>query len=148
MTEGDVDGRHSADGSDQGGNNPSLMTKSPPSYNQSERSLHSQTSSSSAQHRPSASFSNFNFYSTNSQAPQLGPLSAKVPPVTDKSVRDAALSLQQFSAPRADDPAAKLADNAPANQSVTDEEAIVYSQTRMLQDPTGRLRAYNAMTSE
>jgi hypothetical protein len=144
MTEGRLDDRRSANESDQGGKNPSSMTKSPPSYEQPPQSLFSQTLSSSAQ-RPLASFGNFNSQSSNSQNPQPGSLPAKGPQVADKSVRDAALSLQQFSAPRPDNAAAKVADDAPVHPFVMDEEAIVYSQTRMLQDPTGRLRMYYVM---
>lgn len=81
----------------------------------------------------------YHFLPANHPTPQPDPVSAKPSQLTDESVRDAALSLQQFSAPRPDHPASKTTDDGPAAQSGMDEEAIVYSQTRMLQDPTGRL---------
>jgi hypothetical protein len=59
---------------------------------------------------------------------------------SDDSIENAARSLQQFSVPRADDQAAKLPVSSNPNQAGIDEEAVVYSQTRMLIDPTGRLR--------
>jgi hypothetical protein len=54
----------------------------------------------------------------------------------DTSVESAARSLQQFSQ-RADDSGAPLMSRGSTHSG--DEEAVVYSQTRMLQDPTGRL---------
>ncbi|TLD36989.1 fungal-specific transcription factor domain-containing protein [Venturia nashicola] len=93
----------------------------------------------SAQQYPPTSFANLNFQPATDQTPQSASIPAKPTQLTDESVRDAAISLQQFSALRPDDPVSKATDDAPAGQSAMDEEAIVYSQTRMLQDPTGRL---------
>jgi hypothetical protein len=58
---------------------------------------------------------------------------------SDESAEDAARSLQQFSVPRANGQGEKSLPSANANQPSGDEEAVVYSQTRMLIDPTGRL---------
>ncbi|KIW06214.1 hypothetical protein, variant [Verruconis gallopava] len=58
---------------------------------------------------------------------------------SDPSIESAARSLQQFSAPRPISQPAPNADAAQVQQAGADEEAVVYSQTRMLQDPTGRL---------
>lgn len=143
ITDNHMDGWHS-DASDQKEISNHLPTKSPAPYIQPSRSFLPQASIASAQHPSPSSFGHFVFQSTNNRTPQPGLLSApKSSQVSDESVRDAALSLQQFSAPRAVDPAANLSDDAPASQPVVDEEAIVYSQTRMLQDPTGRLRTYH-----
>lgn len=131
MTENDLDGRHSA----ENGDSRSLVITPPGPYSQASHSF----DISPAQHCPPTSFGPLNFQPVSDRAPQPGPISAKPSQLTDESVRDAALSLQQFSAPKANDPATKTTDDAPAGQSAVDEEAIVYSQTRMLQDPTGRL---------
>lgn len=135
MTESDLDGRHSAGN----GNNRSLMINSPRPYYQTSHSFQSHNPIASARHYPLTSLGNFNFQPTSDRTAQPGPVSAKPSQLPDESVRDAALSLQQFSVPRADDSATKSTDDAPAGQSGMDEEATVYSQTRMLQDPTGRL---------
>jgi hypothetical protein len=59
----------------------------------------------------------------------------------DNSVENAARSLQQFSTPRtATEERTKSLFSATTSQSGHEEEAVVYSQTRMLQDGSGRLR--------
>lgn len=71
--------------------------------------------------------------------PQL-PGAIPSPYPVDESVENAARSLQQFSTPRGS--AAERAKSflsANTSQSGHDEEAVVYSQARMLQDSTGRL---------
>lgn len=135
MIENDLDGRHLAGQ----GNSRSLSIDSPGPYHRASLSFQPHNSITPAQYHPPLSFNSFNFQSANDRTPQPGPTAVKPSQLTDESVRDAALSLQQFSAPRADDSATKTTDDAPSGQSGMDEEAIVYSQTRMLQDPTGRL---------
>lgn len=56
------------------------------------------------------------------------------------SVEAAASSLQQLATGQATDEPPQLISRGSTVQSGQDEEAVVYSQTRMLQDPTGRLR--------
>jgi len=141
MTESDFDDQRSTEASDHGRNGtfPKVMTKSRRLHDQPSHSVHSHSSLSS-HHRPPFESGRFSLQSSNEQSVQPSPLPGKQPPHADELVQNAARSLQQFSAPRSDDPAAKFTENAPPNQSGIDEEAIVYSQTRMLQDPTGRLR--------
>jgi hypothetical protein len=58
----------------------------------------------------------------------------------DSAVENAARYLQQFSASRPPSQPAAAPEATQAQPAGADEEAVVYSQTRMLQDPTGRLR--------
>ena len=62
----------------------------------------------------------------------------KQPVSTDEE--KAARSLQHFSTPRAEDQVRSMLMSQTTSQGGPEEEAVVYSQTRMLQDPTGRLR--------
>jgi hypothetical protein len=66
------------------------------------------------------------------------------PPVTaDESAQRAARSLQQFSLPRkAPDDRTKSFLSIVTGLSGHEGEALVYGQSRMLQDSTGRLRRY------
>ncbi|QDS73652.1 hypothetical protein FKW77_002460 [Venturia effusa] len=130
MTENNLNGRHS----DGFGVNRRVPADSP---RLNHKPLHSFPSHDSFD--PPTSFGDFDVQPVNHSNRQLGIVARKPSQLTDESVRDAALSLQQFSAPRTDDLATKSTDDAPTGQSGVDEEAIVYSQTRMLQDPTGRL---------
>jgi hypothetical protein len=58
---------------------------------------------------------------------------------SDATVESAARSLQQFSTPRPTSQPEVTQETTASQQAGADEEAVVYSQTRMLQDPTGRL---------
>jgi hypothetical protein len=75
----------------------------------------------------------------NGKGSQPGPTHSFSTP--DDSVENAARSLQQFSTPRtAAEERTKSLLSATTSQSGHEEEAVVYSQTRMLQDGSGRLR--------
>ena len=69
------------------------------------------------------------------------------PPVTaDESAQRAARSLQQFSLPRAaPDDRTKSFLSIVTGLSGHEGEALVYGQSRMLQDSTGRLREYSQL---
>jgi hypothetical protein len=70
-----------------------------------------------------------------------------VMPTSDDSIENAARSLQQFSVPRVEGQGAKPLTSSNSNQAGIEEEAVVYSQTRMLIDPTGRLCMRNLQLS-
>lgn len=82
---------------------------------------------------------------TGSQVPQETS-NPEYPPVAntlnapDSAIENAAKYVQHFSASRAPSQPASAPDATQVQQAGADEEAVVYSQTRMLQDPTGRLR--------
>jgi hypothetical protein len=87
---------------------------------------------------PQPEFSLSTAYSNGKGAHLEPPHSFSTP---DNSVENAARSLQQFSTPRtAFEEKTKSLLSANTSQSGHDEEAVVYSQTRMLQDGSGRLR--------
>ena len=65
------------------------------------------------------------------------------PPDERPTVEAAAKSLQQFATGQAVDEPPRLMSRGTTVQSGQDEEAVVYTQSRMLQDPTGRLRRFN-----
>jgi hypothetical protein len=83
--------------------------------------------------------------SSSNFAPLLGTpnndpnFQAKDEPEQTTDEEKAARSLQHFSTPRAEDQARAVVMSNSASQGGQEEEAVVYSQTRMLQDPTGRL---------
>ncbi|KAF2139566.1 uncharacterized protein K452DRAFT_62387 [Aplosporella prunicola CBS 121167] len=69
---------------------------------------------------------------------QENPLSATAEPDAIEAAEAAARSLQQFATRIEDQPKHQTASGSNSTDG-NDEEAVVYSQMRMLQDPTGRL---------
>jgi hypothetical protein len=88
-------------------------------------------------HTKTSSLSSFTpLPSTSNNDPNF---QAKDEPEQTTDEEKAARSLQHFSTPRAEDQARGITMSNSASQGGQEEEAVVYSQTRMLQDPTGRL---------